>query len=116
MSSKTFRKSDGGGMCGSSWRDRGLLIARALECRDWEKPKDIILARHMADSGATVDEISAALGWNVKPDTAKRRLLKYRIRPFNPKHGKGAHRGQKAYLPPKTSVTFEVYRPKVVTR
>ncbi len=112
------RASDGGGLMGSgAARDRDLLMARILSCKDWENPKAIQRARHMAHEGCTVDQISAALEWTVNSMSARRRLLKYNIRPRSPKHSH-PHLGDHPYLSPAQApsgtVDQQTWRPRMM--
>jgi hypothetical protein len=105
------RRDSGGVFGGAFYRDRMLTVARRMANKDWENPKDIQRARHMAHDGASVQEIADALQWGVTWYTADKRLKKYNIRPIG---NKRAHRGIETTLPYDTG--FEVYRPRTLER
>lgn len=90
--------------------DRVSRAARSLTKKDWERPSDIRLARHMAWAGASAQEISDALGWGVTQHCAWKRLTKYGIKTHPHKR---AHRGDKTSLP-HGDPTFKIYRPRAV--
>jgi|SRR5882672_2661739 len=96
--------------------DRMLHMARAAKPRGRYdlSPKQIIMARHMANDGADLGAVMLALGWACSRREAAARLLsKYRIRP-NGLRGH-PHRGDFPYLPPNGErVDFASYRPKQV--
>lgn len=63
--------------------DRYVVAAHAVanKARDDFSPKQIIAARHMANEGATVRDIHAALGWTCNEANALLRLKKFGIKP-----------------------------------
>lgn len=58
---------------------RVLRMARALNNRHEPTSAELKLARHMAQDGASMAEIHAALGWDCDPATTKKRLKKFNI-------------------------------------
>ncbi len=92
--------------------DRTLRMARSLAARDWERPKAIQRARHMAHDGASSAEIVAALGWDCSKQTAAARFKKYNIKPHN--RSDRAHLGEETGLPwSANGVDASLYRPGV---
>lgn len=115
MSAKNFRKSDGGGIAGNgSFRSKHLAAARSLSAKDWEKPNDILKARHMAHDGASLADITIALGWTCSRQTADNRLRKYNIRPLG---NRRAHRGKLTTCPPNDTTEGAIaanFRPRIL--
>lgn len=98
--------------------DRYVVAAHAVanKARDDFSPKQIIAARHMANDGASVEEIRVAMGWSCTWTTARKRLSKFSIKPFGSGHAGGksrAHRGQPTAVNG-GNVSFACYRPKRV--
>lgn len=110
----TYRNSDGGGLMGAGgFRSKTLLQARALASKDWENPKDIQHARHMAHDGATTGQIAMALGWDVTGKAAQNRLKKYNIVAWRPSDR--AHCGEITTLPySKLGTNMQSYRPRQI--
>jgi hypothetical protein len=109
---KQFGKSDGQTLSGA-FCSRHLIAARALSGRDWERPKDILRARHLVREGATLADIMNALGWLVTRQQAMNRLRKYNIRPWG-KVGR-AHRGQNTALSTNSkTINIRNYRPRAL--
>ncbi len=107
------RKSDGGGLIGVGRRDKQLIMARVLSSKDWERPKDIQRARHMAHDRHSLAEIKSALGWDVHENTARNRLKKYNITPHN--YSNKSHQGEDTSIPITNGhVTAQNYRPRVM--
>lgn len=107
--------SNEGGALSGQWRSKHLLAARALASKDWEKPKDIQRARHMAHNGASTAEIAAALGWTVGQRYASARLRKYNIRTFNPSYKR--HRGTETTFPESDlpdAAMAKIFRPRIL--
>lgn len=100
------------GVLGGLWRSKHLIAARALSCRDWENPKSIQRARHMAHEGASLSEIAAALGWTVSLKKVSQRLRKYNIRPVNPSNKR--HRGIETGFPASDRVNTVSFRPRIL--
>lgn len=96
-------------------RSKMLKAARSLATRDWERPKVIQLARHMAHEGLPIKKIIEALGWELSESAARHRLHKYNIHPHKAKR-RDPRRGDTPYLSPSQCRTGEIdqrsYEPK----
>lgn len=76
----------------SYFSSKALLIAKSLAAKDWSNPKVLLVARHMAHDGKSIDEIKDTLGWDITHERARYRLRKFNIYPL-PKKNRRAHRG-----------------------
>lgn len=93
----------------SYWiEDKNLRQARAIASKDWENPKALLKMRHMANAGATQEEIANELGWDVCWATAAKRLKKYNVTPARNKHGKRIRLGTAPYF--KGGFSYAGYR------
>jgi len=113
------RTGASGGMQGHDCRE--LKMARLLiggNRRDFTS-KELKIARHMAQEGASMAEIKSALGWDhLSLQNFVLRLKKFNIRSRRRAHGISGHLSGNPRFPNwrTTKVSGQSYRPKAVVR
>lgn len=110
----TNRTGASGGMLEHS--DKRLKMARILVGgfrRDFS-PDELRIARHMAQDGASFEEIYKALGWeaHITLSAFGVKLKKFNIRSRRSSQGIRAHFGR--FPKCKSDVGMEVYRPRTI--
>lgn len=90
--------------------DKKLRQAKALAAKDWENPKALLQMRHLANAGATRQEIVQELGWDVCWATVTRRFKKYNITAGKNKHANRVRLGATPYH--RYAISQVNYRPK----